>query len=63
MLAELLHRTRLAFSGVYLTDSSSSVLKAGVHYGERHRTHRCKSYMEATKPNALAIRGSAVRCT
>ena len=28
MFAELLHRTRTVFSGVYLTDSNSDVLKA-----------------------------------
>ena len=39
------------------------VVKAWVYHGERHRTHRCKSYVGATKPIALAITGSAVRCT
>ena len=78
MLAELLHRTRPVFSDVYLTDWYSDrqiltkqahktcvylVLKAWIYYGERHRTHRCKSYVGATKPVTLPIKGSAVHCS
>ena len=64
MLAELLHRTRPVFSGVYLTDwhSDRQILTKQAHktcvylvyYGERHRTPRCKSCVGATKLVTLA---------